>query len=147
VAETTPLEWSRRVCGGFDEYIQANAGALAPLPLVAYPNETFKTEGLVEWIRFWIQGSPDPSERLSWSTERDHYIESGLLRVEVNVRTGIGTKRAYQLASLCREWMRHPNRVNMILTGVTQVQQDPADDESFQLSVECNFRYLSDVAA
>lgn len=147
MGETTPLEWSRRVSGGFDEYIQANAGSLAPLPQVGYPNERFRTEGLDEWMRFWIQGSPDAAERLSWSVDRDHYIEAGLLRVEVNVRTGTGTARAYALANLARDWMRHPNRQNMILTGVTQIQQDPADDENFQLSIECDFKYINDVAA
>ena len=149
MSDVTPKAFRDDLLGSFTTFWAANN----PTVPVAYPNLPFDPEDAGEdadaaWVRLFIAGTDEQGQqRFSNSVGQTHWHRSGKLTIEIYVREGSSTDRAYDLASSVLLWLENSGATYAMLSNISAPVEIGPDGTWFQLSLFADWLYLTDRAA
>jgi hypothetical protein len=149
VSDITPKAFRDDLLGSFETFWTANN----PTVPVAYPNLPFNSEDAGEasdaaWVRLFIAGTAEEGQRrFSSSIERTQWHRAGKLTIEIYVREGSSTDRAYDLASSVALWLENSGASYAILSNISAPVEIGPDGTWFQVALSADWLYITDRAA
>lgn len=149
MSDVTPKAFRDDLLGSFDAFWTVEQ----PTVPVAYPNLPFDPENAGEehdaaWVRLFIAGNPDEGQqRFSNSVARTQWHRSGKITIEIYVREGSSTDRAYDLASSVALWLENSGATYAMLSNISAPVEIGPDGTWFQVALSADWLYITDRAA